>query len=222
LPGPGQRRSARGDNEIAEREVTVLLADFATVWNELFPAEQARIVQLLVERVDVQEDALEVRIRAEGLASLVGELRQHGERMAAWVRAPRQGWMGTRWSCGSPCAFNSGVVVSASWRRTGASLRPRRSRNLMARWSRRSPARGGGRMLDEGAYTSVSEIGDAENISKSYVSRILRLALLAPDLVEAILARTTDQALMLEQLERPCRLGACLRIEIWLDNKVLW
>ena len=46
------------------------------------------------------------------------------------------------------------------------------------------------RMLDEGVYTSVSEIGDAENISKSYVSRILRLALLAPDIVEAILAGT--------------------------------
>jgi DNA invertase Pin-like site-specific DNA recombinase len=72
-----------GKDEITEREVTVLLADFATVWNELFPAEQARIVQLLVQRVDVQEDALEVRIRAEGLASLVGELRQQGERMAA-------------------------------------------------------------------------------------------------------------------------------------------
>ena len=72
-----------GRDEITEREVTILLAEFATVWNELFPAEQARIVQLLVERVDMQEDALEVRIRAEGLASLVGELRQQGERMAA-------------------------------------------------------------------------------------------------------------------------------------------
>ena len=59
------------------------------------------------------------------------------------------------------------------------------------------------RMLDEGVYTSVSEIGDAENISKSYVSRILRLALLAPGIVEAILAGNTDQALMLEELERP-------------------
>jgi hypothetical protein len=53
------------------------------VWNELFPAEQARMVQLLVERVDLQEDALEVRIRAEGLASLVAELRQEIERKAA-------------------------------------------------------------------------------------------------------------------------------------------
>ena len=54
------------------------------------------------------------------------------------------------------------------------------------------------KLLDEGVYTSVSEIGDAENISKSYVSRILRLALLAPDVVEAILAGRSDQTLMLE------------------------
>jgi hypothetical protein len=58
-------------------------------------------------------------------------------------------------------------------------------------------------MLDEGIYATVSEIGDAENISKSYISRILRLALLAPDIVEAILDGQADQALMLEQLERP-------------------
>ena len=38
------------------------------------------------------------------------------------------------------------------------------------------------RMLDEGVYATVSDVGDAENISKSYVSRILRLALLAPDI----------------------------------------
>ena len=59
------------------------------------------------------------------------------------------------------------------------------------------------RMLDDGVYTTVSEIGDTENISKSYVSRILRLALLAPDIVEAILSGQTDQSLILEQLERP-------------------
>jgi site-specific DNA recombinase len=75
--------AAKREDGITEREVTVLLADFATVWNELFPAEQARVVQLLVERVDVREEALEVRIRAEGLASLVGELRHQDERKAA-------------------------------------------------------------------------------------------------------------------------------------------
>jgi hypothetical protein len=56
------------------------------------------------------------------------------------------------------------------------------------------------RMLDEGVYTSVSEIGDAENISKSYVSRILRLALLAPDIVEAILDGRQPKGLRLAEM----------------------
>jgi site-specific DNA recombinase len=72
-----------GEDDLTEREATVLLPDFATLWNELFPAEQVPVVQLFVERVDVQEDTLELRIRAEGLVSLVGELRQQSERVAA-------------------------------------------------------------------------------------------------------------------------------------------
>ena len=90
------------------------------------------------------------------------------------------------------------------WRRTAAKSRRRPTRSPAAplvkalarawRWQRQ---------LDDGVYTTVSEIGDAENISKSYVSRILRLALLAPDIVEAILMGSTDQGIMLEQLERP-------------------
>jgi hypothetical protein len=58
-------------------------------------------------------------------------------------------------------------------------------------------------MLDKGVYASVSEIGDAENISKSYVSRILRLALLSPDIVEAILSGKGNRGMMLEPVERP-------------------
>ena len=49
------------------------------------------------------------------------------------------------------------------------------------------------RMLDDGVFASVSEIGDAENISKSYVSRILRLALLAPDIIEMILGGRSER-----------------------------
>ena len=80
VPVPGRDGA---EDEIAEREVTILLGEFATVWSELFPAEQTRIVQLLVERVDLRGDALEVRVRAAGLASLVAELRQQDERKAA-------------------------------------------------------------------------------------------------------------------------------------------
>src|SRR3954453_5452799 len=63
------------------------------------------------------------------------------------------------------------------------------------------------RMLDRGVYGSVTEIAEAERISKSYASRILRLALLAPDLVEAILGGWADQRVMLKKLERPLPVG---------------
>ena len=59
------------------------------------------------------------------------------------------------------------------------------------------------KLLDRGVYSSVTEIAEGENISKSYVSRILRLALLAPDIVLAILGGWADQQAMLEKLERP-------------------
>ena len=52
-------------------------------------------------------------------------------------------------------------------------------------------------------YASVSEIGDGENISKSWSTECLGLAQLASDIVASILAGQTDQALMLEHLERP-------------------
>ena len=46
------------------------------LWDQLFPAEQSRIVQLLVERVVVRTDGLEISLRAEGLASIVDDLRR--------------------------------------------------------------------------------------------------------------------------------------------------
>jgi hypothetical protein len=42
-------------------------------------------------------------------------------------------------------------------------------------------------MLEGGAYGALAELADAEQISRSYVSRVLRLTLLAPDIVERIL-----------------------------------
>jgi hypothetical protein len=43
------------------------------------------------------------------------------------------------------------------------------------------------RMLDDGRHASVSELAAAERIDRGYLGRVLRLTLLAPDIVEAIL-----------------------------------
>ena len=56
-----------------KRQAHVALARLDPLWNELFPAEQARIVVLLVERVDIGTDGLNVRLRTDGLAALARE-----------------------------------------------------------------------------------------------------------------------------------------------------
>ena len=53
----------------------------------------------------------------------------------------------------------------------------------------------------------MTEIAEGDRISKGCISRILRLARLAPDLVEAILSGRADQRVMLEKLERPLPVG---------------
>ena len=57
-----------------EDEVREALATLDPMWAELFPAEQARIIQLLVERVDIGTDGLRLRVRDKGLAQMVTEI----------------------------------------------------------------------------------------------------------------------------------------------------
>jgi hypothetical protein len=57
-------------------------------------------------------------------------------------------------------------------------------------------------MLDEGRFNTVSELAKAEKLNVSYAAHLLRLTLLAPDLVEAILDQRQPAALQLQPLMR--------------------
>src|SRR4051812_11986994 len=61
----------------------------------------------------------------------------------------------------------------------------------------------GKRFLDDGRYASISEIATAEKIDRGYVGSILRLTLLAPDIVEAILNGGQPAGLGLPTLLKP-------------------
>ena len=69
------RAGCSEDQEIDEREVMDVLQRLDPLWDQLFPSEQARVLQLLVARVRVTLDGLEISLRVEGLASLAEELR---------------------------------------------------------------------------------------------------------------------------------------------------
>ena len=69
-------RAARSqDDGLAEAEVREALLSLDPMWDELFPAEQARVLQLLIERVEVHPDRLDLQLRVDGLQTLVADLR---------------------------------------------------------------------------------------------------------------------------------------------------
>jgi site-specific DNA recombinase len=70
------------DADITEDEARDALIQFDPLWDELFPAEQARIVQLLVERVDIGLGGLDVGLRVDGLSGLMREMREMREQAA--------------------------------------------------------------------------------------------------------------------------------------------
>ena len=66
--------ATRHDDRITEAEVRDAFERLDPMWDELFPAEQARIVALLVERVHIGTDGLNVRLRVDGLSGLAREM----------------------------------------------------------------------------------------------------------------------------------------------------
>jgi hypothetical protein len=71
------------------------------------------------------------------------------------------------------------------------------------------------RMLDDGRYGAISEIAAAEKIDRGYVGSILRLTLLAPDVVEAILDGRQPEGLGLPELLKPFPLD-------WEQQRAKW
>jgi site-specific DNA recombinase len=69
--------------KISERDVRAALSNFDELWEQLFPAEQARIVELLVRRVDITETGANVVLNVDGLSGLVNELRAPAARERA-------------------------------------------------------------------------------------------------------------------------------------------
>jgi hypothetical protein len=70
------------------------------------------------------------------------------------------------------------------------------------------------KLLETGVFATVEEMAAAEKINAAYVGRVLRLTLLAPDIVEAILDGRQPAEMTLAVLMRPFAVGR------WMQTKV--
>ncbi|WP_050995741.1 recombinase family protein [Bradyrhizobium genomosp. III] len=77
-------RALRKQSEgVSEAEVRSALLGFDELWDELFPAEQARIVALLVERIDMHAERMDITLKIQGLTSLSSEMQPQPFQQAA-------------------------------------------------------------------------------------------------------------------------------------------
>ena len=198
----GTWKAARAhDDDITEADARAALQQLDPLWDELFPAEQARIVALLVERVDIGMDGLE-RPAARGRAWRP-RARDAGRR-----------YRGRSMTRGAPIPDTVTLhvpfrVVKRGGRKEmqmpDGAVQPRRTENTLIkalarafRWKR---------MLESGEYATIAELADREGIALSYMTRVLRLTLLAPDIVEAILDGRQRPEVTLARMLEPFSMG---------------
>ncbi len=81
------REIAKRDNAatqgMTEMQVAVALSQIDTVWEQLFPLEQHRIVLLLVERIVVSPNEMQVRLHPNGIENLALDVVRTANRKTA-------------------------------------------------------------------------------------------------------------------------------------------
>jgi site-specific DNA recombinase len=84
-------------SNISENDVRLALQNFEKLLAELFPVEQARIVSLLVERIDIGIGHADIKLRVDGLASVVGQLVEGGSEQELQGAPPKKAPGGIRY-----------------------------------------------------------------------------------------------------------------------------
>jgi len=196
----GHTLEALGASGPTEDEVREALQKLDPLWDELFPAERERIVKLLVQEVVVGRDSLLICLRLHGLNSLVAELAGAGADQVGGGRvAP--GKDGQTVDIRVPMEFKTRSgrkeIILPPDAATTTDVGPR-SPLVVAlarayRWQR---------MIDSGEVPGVEAIAAQNGVDRAYISRILDLAMLAPDLAEAALAGNEPEGLSLRKLTR--------------------
>ena len=89
------------------------------------------------------------------------------------------------------------VIIAPDGKDAWAPAKPRPDETLIRALAR---AHRWKRLLEGGTYRSAAELAEAEKVTRSFVNRLLRLTLLAPEIQEAILEGRQPKAMQLEEL----------------------
>lgn len=186
-----------GDN-LTEQKIVHALENFELLWDELFPLEQLRLANLLIQRVVVCPDKVQISLRPVGMAGLLHEIMPDVKLTAA------------RLTEDSPIIIEIPVIfkmrggrkfiTTPDGRDLGASKKPKYESNLI-----RAIIRGHefADKLQKEQDLTIMTLAQREMLDHAYVGKAIRTTQLAPDIIEAILNGRQPQAMTLSELMRP-------------------
>lgn len=170
------------------------------IWDNLFPAEQQRLVRLILSRAVLFPERLEITMRTRGLQSVVDLLV--GERQTP-IACPSTG-------SGAPEDYTT-VAIPIEFKRRGGrkeiilpdiedhAMRSAAHRNLLVAVGRAFLWKD---LLESGRFASIKDLAKAVGLDRSYVAKLLNLTLISPALVESIVAGTEPSGLSVARLRQ--------------------
>jgi len=190
-------RILKRTNETDETRVLKALQNFETLWDELFPAEQARILQLIIKRIIVHPDKIQISYLPMGMRALVLQI------------APKATFKEGKMDEDSVITVEIPVKFSSKGGRKrivtpdGRDIVKGKASNHDASMIK-ALVRGFEMLdiLDKNADLTARDLAEKANLDHAYVTKYVRMTQLAPDIVQSILDGRQPQTLTLSQLLR--------------------
>lgn len=181
-----------------ESQVLKALQDFEGLWDELFPAEQVRILQLIIKRIIVQPDKVQITFLPIGMRSLLIQI------------VPRAAVSNTRLTEDTDITVNIPIMFAAKGGRKHI-VAPDGSQLVKSRGASHDSSmikalvRGFELLdkLDKDENLTAKDIAEQESLDASYVNKYIRMTQLAPDIIQSILGGFQPETLTVSQLLRP-------------------
>jgi hypothetical protein len=168
------------------------LKNFDLMWAELFPAEQARIIQLVIDIIEVHPDKIIITFHPSGMLSVlqqfIPDLKAHGDVDETMVME-------------IPVLFqrrNRRKKISMPDGRSFIDMSNENINDALVKAIAR--AHQWQEMIDNGDAKSIKQIAVQENLPPSYAQKMMRLLELAPDITSAIVNGTQPEDLQLKDL----------------------
>lgn len=177
-------------------DIKAMMQNFDAMWPQLFPAEQARIVQLLIHKVTIFPAKLVIVFHPPGLASVLQDLLPE-----LTFKDDEEPDMHKPMVLEIPINFKKRHRRKMITTPDGRDLISNQNANFdEALIKGISRAHKWQEMIDSGKARSIRDVAEREGVPSGYACKIIRLTELAPDITTAIINGRQPQSLQLASM----------------------